>query len=122
MAERRRIREPYRQGFGRAQTTAFGRPAGWIILVAAIEKITFPSFLVMMAVAAAWEPLLVTIVAETSLCLVALAVVMKGQRLEYLAKGIVTTPIRYAMLASELVTIARFVTDIWIKDNRKWRK
>jgi hypothetical protein len=47
---------------------------------------------------------------------------MKGQRLEYLLKGIFATPIRYALLGSEIVTLGRFATDLWITGNRKWRK
>ena len=42
----------------------------------------------------------------------ALVAVMKGQRLHYLFKGIAVTPIRYALLASELVTIGRFASDM----------
>jgi hypothetical protein len=48
--------------------------------------------------------------------------VMKGRRLEYVLKGVLSTPIRYALLASEMVTISRFATDLWITGNRKWRK
>ena len=48
--------------------------------------------------------------------------VMKGQRLEYLLKGLAVTPIRYALLAIGAVTIGRFATDLWITRNRKWRK
>jgi hypothetical protein len=51
-----------------------------------------------------------------------LAAVMKGQRLEYLVKGLAVVPIRYGLMASELVTLARFGTDLWVTDNRKWRK
>ena len=44
------------------------------------------------------------------------------QRLEYTLKGLLATPIRYALLLSEVVTIGRFATDLWITNNRKWRK
>jgi hypothetical protein len=120
--DRRKIREPYRQGFGRAITEEFGRPAGWILLTAAIEKVFFPTVLLMLVLTRAWEPLWVTLAADTTICLIALMVVMKGQRFEYLVKGLASTPIRYALLASELVTLTRFATDIWITENRKWRK
>jgi hypothetical protein len=48
--------------------------------------------------------------------------VMKGRRMEMLLKGIAVTPVRYALLGSELITIARFASDLWITKNRKWRK
>jgi hypothetical protein len=69
-----------------------------------------------------WEGVLITVGAETFLTLTALVIAMKGQRLEYLFKGIAVTPIRYALLAWELVTIARFAADLWLTRNRRWRK
>jgi hypothetical protein len=47
---------------------------------------------------------------------------MKRRRLEYIAKTILVTPIRYALLGFELVTIGRFAADLWLTGNRKWRK
>jgi len=47
---------------------------------------------------------------------------MKGHRLEYVVKGLAVVPIRYALMTSELVTLARFASDLWITNNRKWRK
>ena len=46
-----------------------------------------------------WEAVVVTVCAETLLCVTALVAVMKGHRLQYLFKGIAVTPIRYALLA-----------------------
>ena len=120
--DRRVVREPYRQAFGRERTVTNGRPAGWILLMSAIEKIFFPTALIIMLIARNWEALWVTAAAETAVCVGALAYVMKGQRLEYILKGLLATPIRYALLLSEVVTIGRFATDLWITNNRKWRK
>jgi hypothetical protein len=120
--ERRRIQEPYRQAFGHEHTRVYGRPAGWSLLFSAVEKIGFPTAMVLMAIFGNWEGLLITIGAETLITVTALAVVMKGRRLEYVAKGMAVTPVRYALLVSELVTIARFVSDMWLTGNRRWRK
>ena len=120
--DRRVVREPYRQAFGRERTLSYGRPAGWILLMSAVEKIFFPTSLIMMLLFRNWEALAVTAAAETAVCVGALAYVMKGQRLEYTLKGLLATPIRYALLLSEVVTIGRFATDLWITNNRKWRK
>jgi hypothetical protein len=51
-----------------------------------------------------------------------LAVVMKGKRVEYAFKALAVTPVRYALLGTELVTIGRFACDLWVTNNRKWRK
>ena len=69
-----------------------------------------------------WEAVIVTAGAETLLCVTALVAVTKGQRLQYFFKGIAVTPIRYVLLASELVTIGRFASDMWLTKNRGWRK
>jgi hypothetical protein len=120
--DRRIVREPYRQAFGRARTESHGRPAGWILLMSAAEKVFFPTTLLIMLILRHWEALALTVACETTICIAALAFVMKGRRLEYALKGLAVTPLRYALLASEMVTIGRFASDLWITNNRKWRK
>lgn len=120
--DRRLVREPYRQGFGRARTEAYGRPAGWILLMSAAEKVFFPTSLLIMLILRWWEALAVTVACETAICVAALAFVMKGRRLEYILKALAVTPIRYALLGSEVITIGRFASDLWVTNNRKWRK
>jgi hypothetical protein len=121
-ADRRIIREPYRQPFGRTRTEEFGRPAGWILMMSAVEKVFFPTVLTIMVLLGRWEELAVTAAAETAICALALVLVMKGRRLEYALKAFLVTPIRYGLLAFELVTIGRFAADLWITQNRRWRK
>jgi glycosyltransferase involved in cell wall biosynthesis len=121
-SERRRIREPYRQAFGSAQTLRYGRPAGWALMSSAVEKVCFPSVLLAMVLLGNWEGLLVTVCAETLLTTAALTIAMKDRRLEYLVKSIAVTPIRYALLITEFITIARFAFDLWVTKNRSWRK
>ena len=120
--ERRQIQEPYRQAFGREHTTTYGRPIGWVLLCSAAEKIGFPAALLIMALVGNWEAVMVTVGAETLLGLIVLVAVMKGQRLQYLVKGIAVAPIRYALLAFEVLTLGRFASDLWLTGNRKWRK
>ncbi len=120
--DRRLVSEPYRQGFGRARTEAYGRPAGWILLMSAAEKVFFPTSLLIMLILRWWEALAVTVACETAICIAALAFVMKGRRIEYILKAIAVTPIRYALLGSEVITIGRFASDLWVTNNRKWRK
>jgi hypothetical protein len=120
--DRRQIREAYRQGFGRDLTLEYGRPAGWILFLAALEKVSFPVVLLLMAALQWWEPFWVTIAAETAVCLIALAAVTKGRRIRSVLKGIAVTPIRYALVGWDLITMLRFSSDLWITNNRKWRK
>ena len=120
--EKRKIGEPYRQPFGRQHTRRFGRPVGWMLLMSAIEKVGFPTALVIMILLQMWEPLAVTVIAETVLSLLVLTIVAEGKRLEYFAKGLLVTPIRYSSLFYDLVTMGRFASDLWLRRDRRWRK
>jgi hypothetical protein len=120
--DRRVVREAYRQPFGREHTRQFGRPVGWLLLTSLIEKIFFPTLLLTMALYGHWEAFWVTVACESLIALIALVIVTRGQRLEYFFKGLAVVPMRYGLLVTELVTIARFTVDLWITRNRKWRK
>jgi hypothetical protein len=100
----------------------FGRPAGWIHLMSAMEKNFFPTTLIIMLILRNWDGLAWTVLIETAMCAAALALAMKGRRIEYAVKGVVVTPVRYSLLAMEAFTIARFASDLWITKDRRWRK
>ena len=120
--DRRRVGEPYRQPFGREYTRRYGRPVGWLLVAGAVEKIFFPVALLLMLLLRQWEALLVTMAAESAVALAALVLVTKGQRLQYFIKGLAVIPLRYVVIAAELITVGRFATDLWITKNRNWRK
>jgi hypothetical protein len=120
--EMRKIQEPYRQAFGREYTQKYGRPLGWVFLTSALEKLAFPTAIVLMIIFELWEPLAITLLLETILALTVLTIVAKGNRLEYLLKGIAIAPLRYFPVMFDLVTTARFFLDIWLFRNRRWRK
>jgi glycosyltransferase involved in cell wall biosynthesis len=120
--ERRRVGEAYRQPFGREHTQRFGRPVGWLLAAGAIEKVFFPVALLIMLLLRHWEALFVTVAAESLVALTALVLITKGERIQYFFKGLAVVPLRYVLIASELVTVGRFAVDLWITRNRKWRK
>ena len=120
--ELRLVKEQYRQPFGEKYTLEYGRPIGWAMFLSAVEKIGFPTALIIMLVLRMWEPLAVTIIAELLLSLAALVVVARGARISTLLKGIAITPLRYALMVADTYTIGRFAFDLWITGNRKWRK
>jgi glycosyltransferase involved in cell wall biosynthesis len=120
--EMRKIKEQYRQPFGDRYTTEYGRPIGWSMFLSAVEKIGFPTALIVMVLLRLWEPLAVTVVAELIISLTVLVVVAKGARLVTLLKGILITPLRYLLMIADVFTIGRFASDLWLTGNRKWRK
>jgi glycosyltransferase involved in cell wall biosynthesis len=120
--EKRKIREPYRQPFGEKYTREFGRPMGWVILISALEKVFFPTAICLMLILKLWEPLGVTLVAETFLSLTILTIIAKGHRWAYLGKGLLVTPIRYLSILFDLITMFRFAFELWVLRSRRWRK
>lgn len=121
--EKRKVAEPYRQPFGGDYTKRYGRPVGWVIFMSALEKIAFPAVLIAMLVMQWWEPLLVTLAAETVVSLSILAIISPPHhRMEYFLKGVLVTPIRYSILIFDFTTILRFAGDLWVSGNRQWRK
>jgi len=120
--EKRRILEAYRQPFGEGFTQAYGRPAGWVLFISAVEKIAFPTVLILMVIFGWWTALIYTMIIESALTVCILAVVAKDNRLEYAAKGILATPVRYFSAVWDFATIVRFVADLWIFQYRGWRK
>lgn len=122
IAQKRKIKEAYRQPFGTEYTHRYGRPLGWVYCLSALEKVGFPTALIIMAILQLWEPLLITLAAETLIATVLLAIAAPRGKLRLALKGLLTTPIRYLMLLNDLLTIARFSIDLWITRNRKWRK
>jgi glycosyltransferase involved in cell wall biosynthesis len=120
--EMRRIKEQYRQPFGERYTVEYGRPIGWAMFLSAVEKIGFPTALIVLLLLQMWEPLVVTLVAELVISLTVLVVVARESRLATLFKGILITPLRYALMIADVFTIGRFASDLWLTGNRKWRK
>lgn len=120
--EKRRIQEAYRQPFGEQYTIEYGRPMGWALFMSAFEKISFPTVLTVMIILKLWEPLAITLVLETLLMMVVLAIVAKGHRWSYVFKGLLITPIRYLSLLFDLLTMFRFAFELWVSRTRRWRK
>jgi len=120
--EARKIKEAYRQPFGEAYTRNYGRPIGWVMFMSALEKIAFPTVLCILALLGNWEALGFTLVAESVLAWIILTIVAKGNRWEFLFKGIALTPVRYAVVVFDFFTIFRFAWDIWVSKNTRWRK
>lgn len=133
LAEKRVIREPYRQAFGLEFTRKYGRPIGWVILLSAAEKVFFPFAMLLMMLLGWWETLAITLAAETVVSLMVLGFVARTPKqgnfyrpkysgVRYFFKGLLVTPIRYLSLLYDLVTIGIFVVHVWILGEKKWRK
>ena len=108
--------------FGEQYTQKYGRNIGWFIFTTAIEKITFPTIILVLIILQYWLTLLITLGAEVSLYTVLITYLHKNRRIRNFFKAIVLTPIRYSQLMFDLVVFARLMIDLWITKNRRWRK
>jgi len=122
IAEMRKVQEAYRQPFGQAFTQRDGRPFGWVPFLSALEKISLPTVLIIMALFQWWEALWVTLLAEVLFSAFVLAWVTPEAPFKTFFKAIVLAPIRYLLILQEVATIGRFALDLWVTGNRKWRK
>lgn len=119
----RKVKEAYRQAFGTDYTHRYGRPIGWTILFSLIEKISFPVIILLFIALRWWEMLGYTVGAEIGILLVMTSILThRHDRVNYLWKAVVATPMRYFLTLFDLVIFGAFLVDIWIIKDFKWRK
>ena len=119
--ERRRIREQYRAPWGAEFTRSEGRAVGWLDLLAAIEKVSYPALLLLLAFFS-METALLTVAVEVSCCTIAVFLVAdRGTRFRSAFWMAVSTPVRLVNLGTDVVTFGRYVLDLTV-GNRNWRK
>ena len=120
--ERRKIKEAYRQPFGIKYTQKYGRSIGLYIFATACEKLSYPTFIIVFIILKLWIPLLITLIAESTLFITIIAMMHKNHRIRNAIKAFLFTPIRYSQVMFDLVVIGKFMMDLWITKNRRWRK
>jgi glycosyltransferase involved in cell wall biosynthesis len=122
IAEKRKIKEAYRQSFGEQLTLRYGRPIGWFIFTSLFEKIAYPTAILIMIILQAWESLALTMLAELVMYSIFILFMHKNRRIRNLIKSIIYTPIRYSILLFDIYVFMNFIKDIWITGNREWKK
>lgn len=110
--ELRRVREAYRQPFGERLTREQGRPIGWVLAFAALEKIVLPAALLLMLAGGLWRALAYALAIELSLWLAVLAVVAPAPRAAMVLKGLLVAPLRYVEMAADLAGVVRFIREL----------
>lgn len=123
MQEKRKIKEAYRQAFGTEYTKKYGRNIGWFVFTSALEKLSFPTIIIIFVILKLWIPLVVTIIAEILLYSLIIVIMHGNRRIRNFLKAVfLITPIRYCQLMFDVYVIGNFAKDIWIKKDRRWRK
>ncbi|MBI3697121.1 MAG: glycosyltransferase family 2 protein [Acidobacteria bacterium] len=115
------IQEQYRAPWGEQFTRRWGRGVGLVDLVSMIEKVSYPVFLILLAIFAPRAALL-TIGVEVALTTTGVFLVAEsGTRLKSAGMMLASTPIRLFSLGVDLVAVLRHLFDL-ATGNRKWRK
>jgi len=120
--EKRKIKEAYRQSFGEQLTQKYGRPIGWFMFTSMLEKISFPTVILMMLIMGFWKALALTILLEVIIYTIMIGFMHKNRRFRNIIKSICYTPIRYAVLVYDYFVILNFAIELWITKKRTWKK
>ncbi len=122
IAHKRKIVEAYRQSFAPEITQKYGRPIGWFVFTSLLEKISFPTVMLIFIILGKWEVLGLTILAEVTLYTLIIGIMHKNKRVRNILKSLCLTPLRYLYLALDFFVTLNFAKDLWITKNREWRK
>lgn len=118
MTEQRLVQEAYRQPFGERCTRRYGRPIGQAMSLAALERIWVPAGVVTLLVLGHGTLLAATLAVEASLAVALMAAQTPQRRMETVVKGVVTTPMRYALMLTELYSMLHVVALIAVGRTR----
>ncbi|MCH8171841.1 MAG: glycosyltransferase family 2 protein [Proteobacteria bacterium] len=116
---------PYQEPLGRLYAQESGRPIGWAVFFALFEKITYPLIMALFIIAGWFDILGYTILFESVLFTLLLGIFGKENKLMYMGKGLLITPIRYMSIFTDIFTVGKFFADLTRprgKEGRGWRK
>jgi glycosyltransferase involved in cell wall biosynthesis len=108
VAALRKVKEPYRQTWGRDYTQRFGRPIGWAVLFSALEKAAWPLTLAVLAGLGLGKALGMVVAAESLLTFLALLLSARSRRWTLAFQGLLVTPLRYLGLLSDFLSMLAF--------------
>ena len=107
--ERRLVCEAYREPFGTLRTDLGGRPIGHALGLAALERVFIPAAVIALLALGHGNVLAGTLALEASLAVAVMAAQAPDRRGRIVAKGVLTTPIRYGLMLTELYSMLQFI-------------
>lgn len=113
---------PYQEPLGRLYAKESGRPIGWAVFFALFEKVAYPLILFLFMFAGWWDILGYTILAESILYSILIGIFGRENKLEFMFKGLLVTPIRYLSIFTDVFTVGKFFADLTRPRGRQWRK
>ncbi len=113
---------PYQEPLGRLYAKESGRPIGWAVFFALFEKVTYPIIMMLFIIAGWFDILGYTILFESILYVILIGIFGREQKLMYMWKGVMITPIRYLSIFTDIFTVGKFFADLTKPGGRAWRK
>lgn len=118
----RRVAEAYRQPFGERLTRAHGRPIGWVLVCAALEKPALPALLLMLLIFGQVALVGWLLAAELAVWLVVLVLVSPESRPVAALRGLAVAPLRYMAMLADVAGVVGFIRQRWqIRGQRRLR-
>jgi len=111
--QRRRIVEAYRQPFGERLTREQGRPIGWVLVCAALEKLALPAALLALLVFGQFALVGWLLAADLAAWLAVLVVVAGEHRPAVALRGLAVAPLRYLAMLADLAGVFGFMRERW---------
>ena len=111
--DHRRIAEPYRQPFGERLTREQGRPIGWVLVFAALEKLALPAVLLTLLLFGQLPLLGGLLALELAVWLGLLLLVARERYLAFALSGLMVAPLRYVAMAAEVAGVCGFMRERW---------
>lgn len=111
--EHRRVAEAYRQPFGERLTREQGRPIGWVLMSAALEKLALPVAVLTLLAFGRFALVGGLLVAELMVWLALLVMVACERRLSFALRGLMIAPLRYAAMLADVGGVVGFVHGRW---------
>lgn len=120
--EHRRVAEPYRQPFGERLTREQGRPIGWVLLFAALEKPAVPAVLLILLVFGQFTLVAWLLALELAVWLTVLVVVARERHLAFALTGLLVSPLRYVAMAADIAGVFGFIRERWHAHGQQRRR
>lgn len=106
--EQRRVVEAYRQPFGERLTRLHGRPIGTALHLSALERVGLPAIALGALLLGHGDVLAVVLAIEALVVAALLAVLAPEGRLAAAFRGLLTAPLRHALMFVEWAALLRF--------------
>lgn len=116
---------PYQEPLGRLYAKETGRPIGWAVFFALFEKVTYPIIMLLFILVGWFDILGYTILFETIMYVALLGLFGREEKVIYMGKGLLITPIRYLSIFTDVFTVGKFLADLTRprdEGGRGWRK